>query len=83
MPILRIRLKMSILHQCIVFEKSLPIFIVFSIVRRGTSELFDSDLVTIIVLENKVREIWCLRFFFEFDLDVALARPLSLCVHFT
>ena len=76
MPVLRIRLIVRILHQCVILEDAFPVFVVFAISRILAHELFDRYLVTVEVLENQIVEMRHLVLFAELDLDVGLARPL-------
>ena len=60
MPILRVVLCVSILHELVVAEDCPPIFFVFHLfsnVLSAAVELFDRDLETIEILENEVGSI--------------------------
>ena len=79
MPVLGVRLEMSILHECIIFQNSLPVFVIFHVLWRLLGKLLDRDLMTVVVLENQVAEESCLLVFLELNFNVRLARALLLC----
>ena len=56
-PALSVRLKVRILHQRVVFQKRLPLFLVFAVATGLSSELLDGDLMAVEVLEDQVVEV--------------------------
>ena len=51
-PVLSVSLVMRVLHQSIVFENGLPVFLIFLICWVLACELLNSDLMAVVVLEN-------------------------------
>ena len=69
---------MRIFHQGIVFEDSFPIFIVLSIIRVFSCELFNGDLMAVKVLKNEIAEVSSFCFLSELNVDVSKTRSRGL-----
>ena len=82
MPILGISFEMRVLHQGVILEHSLPVFIIFSIASAFTGELFYWNLMAIVVLEDEVTEICCLSIFFELNVNICLRWSLRFSSDF-
>ena len=75
MPILRIGLVVRILHERVILQNALPVFIVLAVGRVLPKELLYCDLMAVEVLKDEVVELRCLVLLAELDLDVRLAWP--------
>ena len=56
-PALSVRLKVRILHERVVFQKRLPLLLVFTVATGLSGKLLDGDLVTVVILEANVAEV--------------------------
>ena len=56
-PALGVRLKVRILHERVVFQKRLPLLLVFTVATGLSGKLLDGDLVTVVILETDVAEV--------------------------